>query len=99
MIRNHPEVVAIIAILVTLPCSYLLGSASRQVRSTVAPIHRELRQEWQRERDRMRQDIQHQRDSIRQDLRRETDTFRHERDRMRHELREGFRHAFRFRSA
>jgi hypothetical protein len=99
MIRNHPEFVAILAILVTMPCAYLLGSASRQVRTTVSPIHRELRQELQRERDRIRQDILHERDNFKQDLRRETDNFRNERDRMRHELRDGFRRTFRFRSA
>jgi hypothetical protein len=91
MIRNHPEAIAIIAILLTMPCAYMLGSASREVRSTIAPIHRELGRELGRE---LRQELRREKDKIRGEGQR----LRLERDRMRHELRDEIRRALRFRS-
>ena len=87
MIRNHPEAIAIIAILLTMPCAYLIGSASREARSAVAPIHREIRRE-------LRDNLQREKEKIRGEGHR----LRIERDRLRHELRDEIRRALRLRT-
>ena len=91
MIRNHPEAIAIIAILLTMPCAYLIGNASREARSAVAPIHREIGRELRRE---LRDNLQREKEKFRDEGQR----LRLERDRLRHELRDEIRRALRLRT-
>ena len=88
MIRNHPELVAVIAILLTLPFAYVLGGATRKAHAAAAPVRQEIRSDIQRERAR-----------IQRQLRRKVEMLRLERRRLRDDLRDGLRHAFRFRTA